>query len=97
MGSLKHRLLYTAVGASSGLTGLASFSRCSGNVCTSCFGCVGVLGGILFIVLIKKIRLFQSCHSRENGNPDLSLQKQGTEGTGFRVKHGMTKGAGMQE
>lgn len=54
MESLRHRLLYTAVGASSGLTGLVSFSRCSGNVCTSCFGCAGAGIGVLLILLLNK-------------------------------------------
>ncbi|MFA4828662.1 MAG: hypothetical protein WC855_03890 [Thermodesulfovibrionales bacterium] len=54
MERLKNRLLYTALGASSGLTGLASFSMCSGNACTSCFGCAGAGIGVLLIVLLNK-------------------------------------------
>ncbi len=56
MERLRNRLLYTALGASSGLTGLASFSRCSGNACTSCFGCAGAGIGVLLIVIFNKIR-----------------------------------------
>lgn len=54
MEKLRNRLLYTALGASSGLTGLASFSRCSGNACTSCFGCAGAGIGVLLILLLNK-------------------------------------------
>ncbi len=78
------------------------FIGCS--ACPSCFGCAGFGIGMAVFSFIKRGSC-KSRHSRENGNPDLSLRKQGTEGTGFprikcgagSVKHGMTKGAGMQE
>jgi len=56
MERLKHKLLYAAFGASSGLTGIASFSRCSGNACTSCFGCAGVGIGVLLLALVNKFK-----------------------------------------
>ncbi|MDO9288130.1 MAG: hypothetical protein Q7T83_05015 [Thermodesulfovibrionales bacterium] len=65
MEKFRNRLLYTAVGALSGLTGIASFSRCSGNACASCFGCAGAGIGVLLIVLLNKFR--RSKQEGDNG------------------------------
>ncbi|MDI6729484.1 MAG: hypothetical protein QMD44_11240 [Thermodesulfovibrionales bacterium] len=54
MEGLKEKVLYSAIGASGGLTGLISLSKCPGNTCTSCFGCAGIGIGILLIALINK-------------------------------------------
>jgi hypothetical protein len=51
MGKMWHRLLCSALGASSGLTGFISVSGCSGSACPSCFGCAGVGVGAALIVL----------------------------------------------
>ncbi len=56
MKSLKHKLFSGMFGASGGLAGLFSLSRCPGSNCSSCFGCVGAGVGILFMVLLNKLR-----------------------------------------
>lgn len=56
MERLKDKIFYSALGASGGLAGLVSLSKCQGNACTSCFGCAGVGVGILLITLIKKFK-----------------------------------------
>jgi len=55
MDGLRHKVLYTAAGALTGLAGLVS-SRCAGGTCTSCFGCGGIGVGILLMVLFNKIK-----------------------------------------
>lgn len=64
MERLRDKILYSAIGASGGLTGLISLSRCQGNVCTSCFGCVGIGVGILLSVIIKR---FGGGKRKDNG------------------------------
>ena len=56
MDGLRHKILYTAAGASSGLAGLMLFSRCGGTACTSCFGCGGIGIGVLVILLFNKAK-----------------------------------------
>lgn len=52
MGSVKHRILHLAVGASGGVAGLFPLARCPGTICSSCFGCAGVGVGIVLIALL---------------------------------------------
>lgn len=56
MEGLKNKILYSALGASSGLTGLVSLARCSGAACTSCLGCAVPGIGILLITLFNKLK-----------------------------------------
>lgn len=56
MEKLRAKFVSTALGASSSLAGLLSLSKCSGNTCTSCFGCAGAGMGILLLVLFSKIK-----------------------------------------
>lgn len=55
MERLRQKILYSALGASNGLTGLFSLSKCSGSTCTSCLGCAGIGIGLLLIVLFRKL------------------------------------------
>ena len=55
MKSLKHKLFSSACGVSGGLAGLLSLSRCYGNGCSSCFGCVGAGAGILVVMLFTRV------------------------------------------
>ena len=56
MDGLKHKIIYAAVGAITGLAVLVPFPRCAGTTCASCFGCGGIGIGILLIVLFNKIK-----------------------------------------
>lgn len=56
MQKLRAKFVSIAVGASSGMAGLLSLSKCSGSVCTSCFGCAGAGIGILLITLYSKFK-----------------------------------------
>ncbi len=56
MERLRHKLLFAAFGAASGSTAIASFSRCSGNACASCFSCAGAGIGVLLLVLFNKFK-----------------------------------------
>jgi len=55
MKKAKQHILCALIGASGGLAGMLSLSRCSGN-CTACFGCAGVGLGIVLILIGQKIR-----------------------------------------
>ena len=57
MEGFKDKILYSVIGASSGLTGLISLSRCPGNTCISCFGCAGVGIVVILIALFNKMNL----------------------------------------
>ena len=56
MEDLKTRILYGALGASSGLAGLTTLARCSGASCTACFGCAGAGVGLVAIALYHRLK-----------------------------------------
>ena len=56
MEKLKDKLIYSAFGGIGSAAGLISLSRCSGNGCTSCFGCAGAGIGLLLIALFNKFK-----------------------------------------
>ncbi|RJR18734.1 MAG: hypothetical protein C4581_05955 [Nitrospiraceae bacterium] len=56
MADLKNKILCSAIGAATGLSGLTSVSNCSGGACTACFGCAGVGVSVLLLAAIQKIR-----------------------------------------
>ncbi len=56
MEKLKHKLLYAAFGAFTGLVGLISLSKCSGGACKSCLRCAGAGIGISLMILFNKLR-----------------------------------------
>jgi len=45
---LRTRVVYGAVGAAGGLSGVLASVRCGGGGCTACFGCAGA--GLLLVV-----------------------------------------------
>jgi hypothetical protein len=53
---VRGKFVSTALGASGSMAGILSISKCSGNVCTSCFGCAGGGIGILLLVLFSKMK-----------------------------------------
>lgn len=55
MDGIKNRILYYAVGALSGLSGLVSMPICRGNTCSSCPGCWGMGIGMVILVIIKRV------------------------------------------
>lgn len=61
---LKDKILYSAIGASSGVVGLTFLPRCQGNTCISCFGCVSIGVGIILSVIIKR---FGGGKRKDNG------------------------------
>ncbi len=54
MAALKGKLVYSAVGAASGLAGMFSLPGCSGGPCTSCFGCLSAGAGIVLMALLNR-------------------------------------------
>jgi hypothetical protein len=56
MEKLRAKLVSTALGASGGMAGLLSLSKCSGGPCTSCFGCAGAGMGLLLLVLFNRMK-----------------------------------------
>ena len=56
MEDLKTRILYGALGASSGLAGLTTLARCSGTACTACFGCAGAGVGLVAIAVYHRLK-----------------------------------------
>lgn len=59
MENVRAKVVATALGASGSMAGLLSLSKCSGSICTSCFGCAGAGVGILLIVLLRRIKGFK--------------------------------------
>ncbi len=55
MGSLTHRLTYSAVGATAGLTGVLALVRCGGE-CGSCFGCAAAGLAVVAAVLAQRFK-----------------------------------------
>ncbi|MBI4686859.1 MAG: hypothetical protein HY756_03640 [Nitrospirae bacterium] len=53
MERLKDKLIYSTLGAGSGLAGIFSLSRCPGSACVSCLGCAGIGAGILILALLR--------------------------------------------
>lgn len=64
MKGFRNKLLCSAVGASGGLAGILSLSKCSGGGCASCFGCLGMSAGILLVALINRSKRGKE---RQNG------------------------------
>ena len=57
MENLKNKIIYSALGASGGLAGIAStMAPCAGGVCTACFGCAGTGAAIAIGALVSKLR-----------------------------------------
>lgn len=56
MADLKNKILFSTIGAATGLSGLTSVSNCSGGACTACFGCAGVGISILLLAAMQKFR-----------------------------------------
>ncbi|HBH62693.1 MAG TPA: hypothetical protein DDX85_13350 [Nitrospiraceae bacterium] len=56
MADLKNKILCSALGAATGLSGLTSVSNCSGGTCTTCLGCAGVGVSILLLAAVQKFR-----------------------------------------
>lgn len=56
MESLRVKLTSAVLGASGGMAGLLSLSKCSGSACTSCFGCAGAGLGVLLLVLLGRLK-----------------------------------------
>lgn len=54
MAGLRNLILCGAAGASGGLSGILSLSRCPGGACASCLGCLGAGAGILLAAMINK-------------------------------------------
>lgn len=65
MEKLMHNISFSIIGAASGLTGLLSLGRCSGNVCTSCYGCAGAGAGVVLLLVFNKFR--QSRKEKNHG------------------------------
>lgn len=63
MADLKNKIFCSAIGAATGLSGLTSFSNCTGGACTACFGCAGAGVSILLLAVIQKFRK----GSKDNG------------------------------
>jgi hypothetical protein len=55
MGRVRTGIASGALGAASGLAGIAALSRCGGN-CTSCFGCVGAGLGVALVALWHRVQ-----------------------------------------
>jgi len=51
MERIKGKILCGVAGATSGLSGILTYTRCSGNSCGTCLGCIGVGAGLLVAVL----------------------------------------------
>ena len=68
MADIKNKIVYSALGVSGGVTGIALTARCSGNACASCFGCAGVGIMLLAGALIKKIKGGKGDHGMASRN-----------------------------
>lgn len=55
MENLRVKMTSAVLGASSGMAGLLSLSKCSGSACTSCFGCAGAGVGVLLLILLGRM------------------------------------------
>jgi hypothetical protein len=55
MEKLRHKIMYSVLGASTGLAGMTALARCSGNGCSTCLGCAVPGIGILAMTLINVI------------------------------------------
>jgi hypothetical protein len=56
MKNLKHKIAYSALGASGGLLGASSIGACAGAACASCLGCVGAGAVLAVALLINKVK-----------------------------------------
>lgn len=56
MEDLRARVISTVLGASSGMAGLLSLTKCSGSVCASCYGCAGAGTGLLLLLAFGILR-----------------------------------------
>lgn len=57
MASIRETFITASTGAVGALGSTIPAARCTGAACTSCYGCAGLVAGLLVILLVRKFAM----------------------------------------